>query len=105
MQFLTVLALAGAAVAMPANAITAKTALEQRQQPLCSGLTGSAQCCATDVLGLADLDCANPPTVPTSTEEFVQSCSDIGQQARCCAIPILGQALVCGEPIGFPGKN
>lgn len=25
----------------------------------CSGTTGNAQCCATDVLGLADLDCAN----------------------------------------------
>jgi hypothetical protein len=25
----------------------------------CAGTTGNAQCCATDVLGLADLDCAN----------------------------------------------
>ena len=31
---------------------------DQRQAPLCSGLYGTAQCCATDVLGLADLDCA-----------------------------------------------
>jgi Fungal hydrophobin len=26
---------------------------------ICNGLTGTAQCCATDVLGVADLDCAN----------------------------------------------
>jgi hypothetical protein len=100
MQFLTILALAGAAVAIPAN-------IARQVAPLCSGLTGSAQCCATDVLGLADLNCDNrespcticskaksltrytAPTVPTTTEEFVNSCSAIGQQARCCAIPIV----------------
>jgi hypothetical protein len=37
------------------------TYLEERQVPpgLCAGLTGTPQCCATDVLGVADLDCAN----------------------------------------------
>ena len=28
----------------------------------CSGLYDSAQCCATDVLGVADLDCASRKT-------------------------------------------
>jgi hypothetical protein len=32
--------------------------LEERQAYVpCTGLYGTAQCCATDVLGLADLDC------------------------------------------------
>ena len=35
------------------------TKIEERQTPYtpCSGLYGSAQCCATDVLGVANLDC------------------------------------------------
>ncbi|KPI39611.1 Cryparin [Cyphellophora attinorum] len=103
--FTTIVALAGAAAALPAVSVAPLSALEQRQLPICSGLTGSAQCCATDVLDLADLDCATPPDAVTTTEEFVASCSAIGQQARCCAIPILGQALICSDPVGFPGKQ
>lgn len=39
--------------AMPAQ-------VEERQTyTACTGLYGTAQCCATDVLGVADLDCAN----------------------------------------------
>ena len=34
-------------------------ALEQRQSTVCSGTYGNAQCCATNVLDLADLNCAN----------------------------------------------
>lgn len=35
--------------------------LTERQVPYvpCSGLYGTSQCCATDVLGIADLDCGN----------------------------------------------
>jgi Fungal hydrophobin len=35
--------------------------VEARQVPYipCAGTYSNAQCCATDVLGLADLDCAN----------------------------------------------
>lgn len=45
--------LAHTALALPAQ-------VEDRQIPYtpCSGLYGTSQCCATDVLGLADLDCA-----------------------------------------------
>ena len=57
MQFLTVLALAGAAMAVPANI------MQSRQANLCSGLSGTAQCCATDVLGIADLDCSNRKSI------------------------------------------
>jgi hypothetical protein len=48
MQFFTVIAFAVAAAAAPA--------IESRQLPVCTG--GSPLCCATDVLNLADLDCA-----------------------------------------------
>ncbi|KAB5523084.1 fungal hydrophobin [Coniochaeta sp. 2T2.1] len=76
--------------------------IEDRQVPYapCSGLYGTSQCCATDVLGLADLDCANPPTVPTDATNFTAICSDIGQRARCCVLPILGQDLLCETPAG-----
>lgn len=60
MQFFAlVAAFAAAAVAAPAS-------LEQRQVPVCTG--GSPLCCATDVLNLADLDCATrtfPPAILT----------------------------------------
>lgn len=45
-----IVALAGFAMASP---------IEERQTySACSGLYGTPQCCATDVLGVADLDCA-----------------------------------------------
>ena len=52
MQFLATLALfAAAAVAAPADL--------QARADLCNGdLYSQAQCCSTDVLGVADLDCA-----------------------------------------------
>ncbi|CAD0028976.1 unnamed protein product [Aureobasidium pullulans] len=64
-----------------------------RQLTICSGTYSNAQCCATDVLGLADLNCANPPTTPTSQEDFIDICATEGQQARCCALPISLAAL------------
>ncbi|KAG9527245.1 hypothetical protein KCU71_g490, partial [Aureobasidium melanogenum] len=70
-----------------------------RQVTICAGTYSNAQCCATDVLGLADLNCANPPTVPVNQTDFISICSAEGQQARCCALPILGQALLCGSPL------
>lgn len=54
MQFISValVALVGLASAAPSAPV------EDRQVYIpCSGLYASAQCCATDVLGLADLDC------------------------------------------------
>lgn len=46
--------------------LTWASPLTQRQTyEACSGLYGTEQCCATDVLGVADLDCANPPTSKT----------------------------------------
>ncbi|OLN87844.1 Trihydrophobin [Colletotrichum chlorophyti] len=92
---------AAAAAALFASAVLSAP-LETRQVPYvpCTGLYGSAQCCATDVLGLANLDCGNPPSAVTSAEEFSSVCSAIGQRARCCALPILGQGVLCNTPTG-----
>jgi hypothetical protein len=54
MQFTTIVAMlfASTAIATPAY-------MAERQVNICSGTYNNAQCCATDVLGLADLNCAN----------------------------------------------
>ncbi|KAI1139893.1 cerato-ulmin [Hypoxylon sp. FL0543] len=67
----------------------------------CSGLYDSAQCCSTDVLGVADLDCATPGQVPTSAADFESICAAGGQRARCCVVPVLGQDVLCQTPIGI----
>jgi hypothetical protein len=75
-----------------AVAVAAPTVVEQRQVPYapCAGLYGSAVCCATDVLGIADLNCNSPPSgPPTSAAEFESDCSGTGLTARCCAIPLV----------------
>ncbi|KAK4118399.1 fungal hydrophobin [Parathielavia appendiculata] len=66
----------------------------------CSGLYGTAQCCATDVLGLADLDCGGPVTTPANATDFSAICSAIGQRARCCVLPVLDQGILCQTPAG-----
>lgn len=43
---------------------------------------GTAQCCATDVLGVADLNCADPPTVPTNASDFQAECSAMSVTCR-----------------------
>ncbi|KAK1756433.1 fungal hydrophobin [Echria macrotheca] len=95
MQFFAVALFAALSAALPAEVV-------ERQVPYtpCSGLYGTSQCCATDVLGVADLDCANPPTIPTSADNFSAVCSAIGQRARCCVLPILGQDILCETPAG-----
>ncbi|KAI1780737.1 Cerato-ulmin hydrophobin family [Hypoxylon cercidicola] len=66
----------------------------------CSGLYDSAQCCATDVLGVADLDCHSPSEVPISADSFKKVCATGGQRARCCVLPVLGQSVLCQTPVG-----
>ncbi|KAI1802346.1 Cerato-ulmin hydrophobin family [Daldinia bambusicola] len=66
----------------------------------CSGLYDSAQCCATDVLGVADLDCHSPSKVPKSADDFKSVCAGAGQRARCCVLPVLGQSVLCQTPVG-----
>ncbi|CAH0018635.1 unnamed protein product [Clonostachys rhizophaga] len=90
-----------ATAALLAQLASASPAPAKRQTYIaCSGLYGTAQCCATDVLGLVNLDCGNPPSLPTSPDEFSSVCSAIGQRARCCVLPILEQGVLCNTPTG-----
>jgi hypothetical protein len=61
--------------------------------------SGTPQCCDVDVLGVADLDCSTPPSVPTTVDNFTAICADIGKIDMCCLIPILDQGLLCSNPI------
>ncbi|EME81711.1 uncharacterized protein MYCFIDRAFT_102319, partial [Pseudocercospora fijiensis CIRAD86] len=82
MQLLT-LSFATLAVAAPGL-----TRLSARQDAAVYANNYQPQCCATNVLDLASLDCANPPEDITSTDQFVEQCSAEGQQALCCLLPI-----------------
>ncbi|OTA55654.1 hydrophobin 2 [Hypoxylon sp. EC38] len=63
-------------------ALAAPTVEQRQTYTPCTGLYGTSQCCATDVLGVADLDCANPPSVPANATDFTNICAAIGQRAR-----------------------
>ncbi|KAI8630690.1 hydrophobin precursor [Xylariaceae sp. FL1651] len=65
------------------------------------GVYSNLQCCATDVLGVADLDCASPSAVPSSAESFKAICAAGGNTARCCAIPVADQSVLCETPVGL----
>ncbi|KAJ2895849.1 beta ketoadipyl CoA thiolase [Zalerion maritima] len=88
----------GASLGAPAPGVV-EVQKRQTYDP-CSGLYDSAQCCATDVLGIADLDCGDPPEVPTNATDFSAVCAAIGQRARCCVLPILDQGILCNTPAG-----
>ncbi|KAK1537598.1 fungal hydrophobin [Colletotrichum paranaense] len=102
MQFATTLVsiLATAVIAIP----TGNTGGGSAPYDACSGLYDSLQCCATDVLGVANLNCAPPlptaATVPTSASDFKNICHKAGQQARCCVLPVLNQGVLCQTPVG-----
>ncbi|KAL7624622.1 hypothetical protein AAE478_006190 [Parahypoxylon ruwenzoriense] len=91
--------LASAALANPVKRTDGYPSSPASYDP-CSGLYNSAQCCATDVLGVADLDCQTPNEVPGSAADFRKICAIGGQRARCCVLPILGQGILCQTPIG-----
>jgi len=91
---------AGFAVALPTTDVKVEVAERQVPYVPCSGLYGTAQCCATDVLGVADLDCGQPPDTPTDATNFSAVCSAIGQRPRCCVLPILDQGILCNTPVG-----
>ncbi|KAH7125981.1 hydrophobin [Dactylonectria macrodidyma] len=95
MQFSIVLASLCASLA-----VAAPTVEKRQTYDPCSGLYDTAQCCATDVLGVADLDCGSPPSTPTDADDFSAVCSAIGQRARCCVLPILDQGILCQTPAG-----
>ncbi|KYK56086.1 fungal hydrophobin [Drechmeria coniospora] len=69
--------------------------------PCRSTLYSNPQCCATDILGVANLDCTTPHPYPYSPNNFKSICAASGKTARCCALPVLGQALLCTNPVGI----
>jgi hypothetical protein len=82
---------ATAIVALFAAVAAAAPTVQERQAYVpCSGIYGSAVCCATDVLGVADLNCNSPTTSPpASAAAFQSDCATNGLSARCCAIPLV----------------
>ncbi|KAI0965155.1 hydrophobin-like protein [Xylaria arbuscula] len=100
MQF-TLITLAGVfAAAVSANPTYGTPAYN----PCPNGLYSVPQCCATDVLGVADLDCHSPSSVPTSANSFKSICANGGDRARCCVVPVLGQSVLCETPAGLGGQ-
>jgi hypothetical protein len=99
MQFIALIisALAATAFAYPTNDQPATGFVACANNGV---LFSAPNCCATDVLGLANLDCTTPPKVPTSPSDFQAVCAAIGKRPRCCVAPLLGQALLCQAPIG-----
>ncbi|KAI0479403.1 Cerato-ulmin hydrophobin family [Xylariaceae sp. FL0804] len=90
------------AVVLAIFATAAAATPAKRSYKPCSGtLETTAQCCSTNVLGVADLDCETPPKVPTSGPEFKEICAALGKEPECCLLPVLGQALVCDTPEGL----
>jgi hypothetical protein len=83
------------------SSFAAILAYEDQSYSPCNGLYSTAQCCATDVLGVADLDCGIPPGVPFGADDFSAMCAGMGQRARCCVLPILGQDILCNTPHGI----
>ncbi|OAQ60493.1 fungal hydrophobin domain-containing protein [Pochonia chlamydosporia 170] len=80
---------AGAALAHPA-------ALAARDGPCPDLLYSVAQCCSTDVLGVADLDCSTPSSA-NDAEDLKSSCSTAGAAPKCCTIPVAGLGVLCKD--------
>ncbi|GAB0135732.1 beta ketoadipyl CoA thiolase, th1 [Epichloe bromicola] len=83
---ITIIAMAGFAVAAPT--------LEVRGEVCSDVLYSVAQCCATNVLNVAALDCKTPQSA-NSVEEFKSACS--GGKAMCCSIPAASLGVLCRE--------
>ncbi|GFP59946.1 hypothetical protein ACSS6W_005182 [Trichoderma asperelloides] len=69
---------------------------------LCPGglLYTNPQCCSVGVLGVADLDCMTPSSVPVNGADFQRICAAAGSKAQCCAVPVAGSALLCEDVVG-----
>jgi hypothetical protein len=59
--------------------------------PCAQGLFSYPTCCATDVLGVASLDCVPPSVKPSDLEELQNLCAEGGKQAKCCAVPVVSR--------------
>ncbi|KAG6015836.1 hypothetical protein E4U54_002857 [Claviceps lovelessii] len=87
--FVSVMAIAGLALAAPSD-------LDARTFATCpAGLQAVPKCCATNVLGVAGLDCINP----VSLWDFQHNCAQTGRAPYCCVLPVAEQGLVCNPAI------
>ncbi|RWA07426.1 hypothetical protein EKO27_g7679 [Xylaria grammica] len=100
MQF-TLITLTSVFAAAAAAASANPTDNNPLYSPCPSGLYPNPQCCATDVLGVADLNCGSPSAFPYSASNFRDICAAGGQRARCCIIPVFGRAILCQTPAGL----
>ncbi|KAL7803995.1 fungal hydrophobin domain-containing protein [Trichoderma afarasin] len=71
---------------------------ERSGSSLCPALiSGIAQCCSANVLGLLNLDCVSPNKEPKDIADFKKICSNMGKQATCCTLGLLGLGVLCGK--------
>jgi hypothetical protein len=85
--------------------ISASPVLDKRQQPLCSGLTGNQQCCAVDVLGVADLNCANRTLhVPTKSSSNMRRISPDRPDERSQLPGYLCRYWAAGSVLLYPNR-
>ncbi|KAG5950979.1 hypothetical protein E4U53_004068 [Claviceps sorghi] len=85
----SIMAIASVAFAAPSD-------INARTHPACPNTLYSVpQCCSTNVLNVAALDCKNPKDL----WNFKESCADIGSKALCCSIPLAELGVLCNEAI------
>ncbi|KAJ6562340.1 fungal hydrophobin-domain-containing protein [Mycena capillaripes] len=63
-----------------------------------SGPSANPQCCSTDILGVAALDCASPFFSPRNVADFRKICAAQGNQAKCCVLVLVGQGVLWTNP-------
>ncbi|CAK4030441.1 hydrophobin precursor [Lecanosticta acicola] len=90
------LAFAALAVAAPSSAPSYGSSGSTTTTSVAVCTSGwTPQCCATNVLGVASLDCSDVPSTITGKDQFDSQCSADGLTASCCLLPILGQGVIC----------
>ncbi|KAI5204575.1 hypothetical protein E4T42_00997 [Aureobasidium subglaciale] len=95
--FASILAIAAVASAAATPDMKRRSAtLDTRAAAGLCGPLDTPMCCATDVLGVADLACTSVPTTVNTTTAFTAYCADQGKQPECCVLSLLNSAgLLC----------
>ncbi|KAM0331610.1 hypothetical protein ACHAQA_003289 [Verticillium albo-atrum] len=83
---------AGSAMALPATLVARAGVCQDT-------LYSVPQCCATNVLDVASLDCSVPSSA-NDAADFSASCGASGAQAQCCTVPVASQGVLCIAPVG-----
>ena len=109
----TIILFATSALAIPTSQ---DSQAKKAASPYCApGLFNQAQCCSTDVAGVANLDCATrkfdhhllrlrhieahalstASKTPKSASDFAAICAKSGKTARCCVLPVVSLPYLC----------